>query len=193
MTLIDGRPGIQAAWDEVSARTGVNIDSVAAVRQLGPPLAVEAERWFPPEQVPAVVELFRSIYAQTALVGTVALPGAAQALSAVREHGGRILVVTAKLARFAREQLTHFGLHVDLVAGEVFGVAKGEVLRSNGASIYVGDHVADIEASRAGACISVGVPTGSFSAEQLRSAGADVVVDNLVAFAEWLRGRSMVL
>ena len=38
MTLIDSRPGIAAAFAELSARTGVAIDTDQVVSRLGPPL-----------------------------------------------------------------------------------------------------------------------------------------------------------
>jgi uncharacterized protein len=54
--------------------------------------------------------------------------------------------------------------------------------------VYVGDHVADVAGARAAGALSVGVPSGPVSADDLRAAGADVVLDDLHAFGPWLDG-----
>jgi uncharacterized protein len=46
--------------------------------------------------------------------------------------------------------------------------------------------VADIAGARAADALSVGVATGPVSADELRAAGADVVLDDLHGFADWL-------
>lgn len=186
MTLVDSRPGIAAAWDAVSAKTGVPVDSALAVSRLGPPLAEEAAQWFPPERVPEVVELYRVFYPSLAIERSRLLPGAAESFDAVRDRGGRILVVTSKLGRLAEPHLDHFGLKPDVVVGDVFAEEKGVVLREHGASIYVGDHLGDVRAAHAGGALSVAVATGPISAADLRTAGADVVLDRLTEFPAWL-------
>lgn len=186
MTLVDTRAGIAATLDELSRRTGVPIDSAAAVARLGPPLAAELAHWFPAAQVPEMVELFRSYYPSHAVEPSRLLPGAAESFQGVRDRAGQIMVVTSKLGRLARLHLDHLGLKPDVVAGEVFGADKGAVLREHGASVYVGDHLGDVRAAVVGGCVSVAVATGPISAEELRAAGADVVLDDLTAFPAWL-------
>ncbi|MGH3648608.1 MAG: HAD family hydrolase [Micromonosporaceae bacterium] len=187
MTLVDTRAGIAATWDEVSRRTGVPVDSAVVVSRLGPPLAEEAAYWFPREWIPDVVGLFRAIYPTRAVEPSRLLPGAADSFAAVRDHAGQIMVVTSKLGRLAQLHLDHLGLKADVLAGNVFGGDKGAVLREHGASIYVGDHLGDVRAARVGGCVSVTVPTGPISADELRAAGADVVLDDLTRFPDWLR------
>jgi phosphoglycolate phosphatase-like HAD superfamily hydrolase len=186
MTLADTRPGIAACWDAVAARTGVPIDSAAAVARLGPPLRVEAAEWFPPERVPEVVELYRSLYPAIAVAPSRLLPGAAHSFDAVRHHNGRILVVTSKQERLAKLHLDHLGLAPDVVVGDVFAEEKGEALRSHSATVYVGDHLGDVRAAKAAGALSVAVTTGPISAEDLRLAGADVVLPDLTSFPDWL-------
>ena len=186
MTLIDSRPGIGAVWEAVSARTGVAIDRELVVGRLGPPLAVEAAHWFPADQVPAAVELYRSLYPEIAVGSATLLPGAAEAIKAVRRHGGRVMVVTAKNEPHARLHLEHLGLDVDEVVGDVWAEEKGTVLRDHGATIYVGDHLGDIRGARAAGAVALGVPTGPIPAEELRLAGADVVLADLADFPYWL-------
>ena len=186
MTLIDSRPGIAAALDALSAETGTHIDSAVAVSRLGPPLDEELAYWFPADQVAPMADRFRELYPDLAITPTRMLPGAREAVDAVHRHGGRVVVVTAKYEPNARLHLDHLGIEADEVVGWRWGPAKGEALREHGATVYVGDHVADIAGARAADAVSVGVATGPVSADDLRAGGADVVLDDLHGFAAWL-------
>jgi uncharacterized protein len=188
MTLIDSRPGIAAVWDALSAETGVYVDTAAAVGRLGPPLDEELALWFPAEQVPVMADRFRTLYPGLAVAPTGPLPGAREAVDAVHHHGGRVVVVTAKYEPNARLHLDHLGIAADEVVGWRWGAAKGEALREHGATVYVGDHLGDVVGARAAGAVSVGVPSGPVSADELRAAGADVVLDDLHGFAPWLDG-----
>ncbi|BCL15331.1 HAD family hydrolase [Micromonospora sagamiensis] len=182
MTLVDSRPGIAATFRALTARTGVPVDVEAVVARLGPPLRTEIARWFPPAEVESVVTLYRELYPAYAITPTVPLPGAVAALDAVRAHGGRVLVVTAKLGRLARLHLDHLGLAVDELVGDLFAEEKATALVTHGATHYVGDHVADMVAARTARIPGIGVATGPCSAEELRAAGADLVLDDLTGF-----------
>jgi pyridinium-3,5-biscarboxylic acid mononucleotide sulfurtransferase len=186
MTLIDTRPGIAAVWDALAAETGVVIDSADAVTRLGPPLDEEMERWFPAERITEMGDRFRALYPGLAVESTPAFAGARAAIDAVHRHGGRVLVVTGKYGPNAQLHLDHLGLDVDELAGWLWGAEKATALLEHGASIFVGDHLGDIEGARAANALSVAVPTGPISAEELRAAGADVVLDDLDDFPAWL-------
>ncbi|MFG1953145.1 HAD family hydrolase [Micromonospora sp. NPDC048830] len=182
MTLVDSRPGIAAAFRALTARTGVPVDADAAVSRLGPPLRVEIARWFPPEQVESAVEAYRELYPAYAITPSLPMPGAAAAIEAVHAHGGRVVVVTAKAGRLARLHLDHLGLAVDELAGDLFAEEKATALRAWNATLYVGDHVADMTAAGAAGVPGVGVATGPCSIDELESAGARVVLDDLTGF-----------
>ncbi|MGZ4615688.1 MAG: ATP-dependent sacrificial sulfur transferase LarE [Actinomycetes bacterium] len=186
MTLIDTRPGIAAVWDALSAETGVLIDSAEAVTRLGPPLDEELGRWFPADQVGAMGDRFRALYPSLAVAPTPAFEGARAAIDAVHRHGGKVVVVTGKYEPNARLHLDHLGLEVDALHGWLWGPAKAEALLEHGASVYVGDHLGDIDGARAANALSVAVPTGPISADELRAAGADVVLEDLGGFPAWL-------
>ncbi|MER7416593.1 HAD family hydrolase [Micromonospora peucetia] len=188
MTLVDSRPGIAEAFRALTARTGVPVDADAAVARLGPPLRTEIARWFAPEQVEAAVRTYRELYPAYAITPTVPLPGAVAAIDAVRDHGGRVLVVTAKLGRLARLHLDHLGLVVDEVAGDLFAEQKATALRRHGATHYVGDHVADMVAASAAGVPGIAVATGPCTVDELRAAGAEVVLDDLTGFPAALDG-----
>ncbi|GAA0381563.1 MULTISPECIES: HAD family hydrolase [Micromonospora] len=188
MTLVDSRPGIAATYRALTAQTGVPVDAEAAVSRLGPPLRTEIARWFPAEQVDEAVRIFRELYPAYAITPTVPLPGARTALDAVRERGGRVVVVTSKLGRLARLHLDHLGLAVDELAGDLFAEEKAAALREHGATYYVGDHVADMVAAKAAAVPGIAVATGPCSVDELRAAGAAAVLPDLTGFPAALDG-----
>jgi phosphoglycolate phosphatase len=188
MTLIDSRPGIAATYRALSERTGVWVDADVVVTRLGPPLEHEMAHWFPADRVAEAVAVYRSLYPAYAIEPSLPLPGAAEAIAAVREAGGRVLVVTAKITELARLHLTHLGLRVDEVAGLAWAEGKAEVLRERGALGYVGDHTADMAAARSAGIAGVGVTTGPCSAGELAAAGASVVLADLTGFPAWLAG-----
>jgi uncharacterized protein len=186
MTLVDSRCGIKRVWEELSALTGVYVDAGLVVSRLGPPLATEVAHWAPPDRVEELVGVYRALYPTHAVSATPALPGAAAALAAVRRAGGTSLVVTAKLTGHARLHVDHLGLEVDEVVGDRFGAGKGAALAEHGATVYVGDHVYDVDGARAAGAVAVGVATGPCSAAELAHAGADVVLADLTEFPDWL-------
>lgn len=188
MTLIDSRAGIAACYRALTEQTGVHVDADLAVSRLGPPLRTELAEWFPPGEVEAAVVAYRALYPSYAITASPALPGAAEAVAAIRARGGRVVVVTSKLGRLARLHLDHLGIGVDEVAGDRFGAGKSAALIEHGVAVYVGDHVADMRAARAAGVTAVGVATGPCTAAELRTAGAGVVLRDLGEFPDWLSG-----
>ncbi|MBO0918180.1 HAD family hydrolase [Streptomyces laculatispora] len=186
MTLIDSRPGIKAAYLALSAETGAVIDADLVVSRLGPPPEDELANWFPAAEVAAVADRYREIYPAYGIAPTFALPGARESLDAIRELGGRTMVVTAKHEPNAKLHLTHLGIEPDVLVGGLWAEAKAEALREHGAGVYVGDHTGDVRGARAAGALSVGVTTGPCDAEELRSAGADVILSSLTEFPAWL-------
>lgn len=185
MTLADTRSGIAAVYDELAARLGIEIDSQAIIKRLGPPLQQELANWLPAAEIPAAVTLFRQIYPDVAVPAHTAMAGAHEAVAAVHAHGGKVIVVTGKNLDDARRTVAWLGLEVDEVVGSVFGSAKGTALSRFGAAAYVGDHVADIEAARAGGAVAVTVATGPYTVGELRDHGADVALGDLTEFVPW--------
>ncbi|MFI6856905.1 HAD family hydrolase [Streptomyces sp. NPDC050416] len=185
MTLIDSRPGIRACYQELSERTGTYIDADLAVTRLGPPLAEELINWFPADEVETVADVYREMYPAIAIAATPALPGAREAIAAVREAGGRAIVVTAKYEPNAKLHLAHLGIEPDAVIGDLWAEQKAEALREHDAGVYVGDHVGDVRGARTAGALSVAVATGPCPAEELRTAGADVVLTDLTEFPGW--------
>jgi uncharacterized protein len=186
MTLIDTVPGFRDVLVALGAELELDLPVVELTARLGPPLDHLLAPYLPVESIPAAVDRFREIYPIHAVTGTPALPGAHEALAAVRDAGGRALVVTGKYTANARLHLDHLGLASDLLEGEVWGVGKADVLLREGASVYVGDHVHDVEGALAAGVTSVSVLTGGCSREELEAAGTHVVLESLEEFPAWL-------
>ena len=83
-----------------------------------------------------------------------ACPGQRTRWPPCARHGGRVILVTG----------------------------KADVLRKEGVSVYVGDHVHDVEGALAAGALSVSVLTGGCTREELLDAGTHVVLDDLTQF-----------
>jgi phosphoglycolate phosphatase len=187
MTLLDPRRGVRARLDALAAETGVAIDASVVLARLGPKLEDELAHWFPAADVPAAASRYRELYWDACVNGgSTAMPGAHEAIGAVRAEGGSVLIVTAKAETHARRCLDEIAIPYDAVVGWVHGNEKTQTLIEHAASMYVGDTVADVEAGVSAGITAVGVATGMHDAKQLREAGANIVMKSLTAFPEWL-------
>jgi uncharacterized protein len=186
MTLVDPRLGVEATYAAIAAEFGVEIDGHLAAHRLGPPLEVELAHWVSADEIPVIAARYRELARTVTVPRTSLLPGALEALAAVRRHGGRVVVVSAKTTAGVQLTLERLGLETDEAIGDLWGPGKGACLADHGASIYVGDHTGDMIAARACGATAVAVTTGSDTAAELRDAGADVVLASLDEFTAWL-------
>ena len=182
MTLIDSRRAIMASFARVAADTGVPIDPAAVDSRLGIKLEDELAFWFPADQVAPAVRIYREHYLRLAGPLTSVLPGAREALAAVRAAGARTVVITAKYELSARLSLDAAGLTPDELFASAHGPEKAAVLAGLEATAYVGDTPADMAAAVQARAHAIGVTTGSFAARELRAAGADLVLASLAEF-----------
>jgi pyridinium-3,5-biscarboxylic acid mononucleotide sulfurtransferase len=185
MTLVDSADAIVDAVCHVCARYGVVPDEAAVRAGIGLPLDQVFPGLLPGVAYEQALQQYRERYTTHGAPRSVALSGAQDALTAVRDAGGRVVVVTAKHAHQAGLVLAAAGLAVDDVVGELFAEAKGGVLRERGAWAYVGDHVGDMRAAAVAGAHAVAVATGPTPTEQLWRAGAEVVLGDLAGFAAW--------
>lgn len=181
MTLVDSRPCVVAVAALLSEEEGVPIDGELWASRLGPPLEQELAHWVPASEVDRVADRYRALMRQLGVDRSLLLPGARQAVAAVRALGGRVVVITAKQQALAEQTLALFAIEVDEVVGWVWREAKGEALLTRGAQIYVGDHPHDVDAARIAGCLAYGVGTGGSAPLQ-----ADVFADDLTGFPDWL-------
>jgi len=188
MTLIDSRQAILASFAAVAAETGVPIDPAGVDSRLGIKLETELAHWFPADEIEPAIAIYRKHYPLLAGPLTRLLPGAPEALAAVRATGRRAVVISAKFEPTVRVTLDALGLAADAIFGGLHGPEKGEVLAELNAAAYVGDTPADMRAAVQASAFGVGTATGSFTAGELAAAGAGVVLTALTEFPAWLAG-----
>ena len=187
MTLIDSRLAILASFAGLGRDTATTIDLEAVDRRLGIKLEDELAFWYPPDHRAAAAAIYRRHYVRLAAQMTTALPGAHEALAAVRAAGERVVIITAKHAVSVEPSLRAVGLEADEVFTFVHGPEKAAVLNRISAAAYVGDSPPDMAAAVQAGVRAVGVATGSFSADDLTRAGAEVVLGSLTDFPAWYR------
>jgi phosphoglycolate phosphatase len=186
MTLVDSSQGIVDALVHVCHQHGVQISREDALATIGLPLDQVFPMWLPDYAYEQLLDEYRDHYGEFGIPKTTQMPGAKDAIDAVHELHGRVVVVSAKKEDFARRVIEVAGLDVEAVHGYLFAEHKGDALRHENAHIYVGDHPGDVLAARAAGAFSVVVPTGAINEGILREAEPDVVLKSLEEFPAWL-------
>jgi uncharacterized protein len=186
LTLVDSADGIVATFAEAVRGLGAAIDPETMRPLIGVPLESACAALLPPHLVAPAVQSYRELYPSLGVPATRLLPGAVEAVAAVRAHGGRAVIVSAKIQPAVDAVLEYVGLEVDDAIGGLYAAEKGDALRAHGATAHVGDHPADIVGAHAADAAAVGVATGFHDANALRAAGADVVLSQLHDFPHWL-------
>jgi phosphoglycolate phosphatase len=167
--------------------------------------AVTASRGTVPAEGELDVLLVRYQAHYTAVLGreTRVYPDVVESLTALREQGYRLAVVTNKASRFVRPHLARAGIEhlFDIVVGgddarekkpsaaplllvaERFGLRPADIL-------MVGDSGNDVAAARAAGCPVLVVPYGYREGLPVRSLAADGIVDTLAGVARCVRRAS---
>ena len=192
LTLVDSHERIISAYIGALGDLGVEVSRQELTPHLGMPLLHTAAAVGAAVDADALVLLYRHYYDEPGAPRTLPMPGAPEALAAVRVAGGRTVVVSAKFTPAVHEALAEAGLTdlVDVAYGELFAHDKATALVAEGARIYVGDHPGDMAAAHTAGAYAVGVTTGANDEAALLAAGADLAVPNLATFVSWLAGHS---
>ena len=186
MTLVDSAEGITDALVKVFADHGVEVSRDDVRNTIGLPLDMVFPMWLPDESYEQLLDEYRDHYGKFGIPKTVALPGAHDALAAVHEFGGEVIVVSAKKKDFVDRVIDVVQLDVDRTYGYLFAEHKGAVLKTERARVYVGDHEGDIRAARAAEALSFVVTSGPMTRDELTEHGPDVIVESLLEFRPWL-------
>jgi phosphoglycolate phosphatase len=197
-TLVDSYDAIGESLDHAMSSLGLARLDRARVRKLvGRGLESLLERAMAEVGAPgrdaglieAGVRLFRDRYDAVCEGMTRLLPGVDETLRDLDERGMAMAVATNKPSYFAKRILDSLsvGGHLRAVYGpDLVPRPKphpdmlGAVLSSLGIrreeAIYIGDMEVDVETARAAGVRVILVPTGSCSLEEIRAAGADLVL-----------------
>ena len=186
MTLVDSADGIVASVQYVVAQYGAQADGDEIRSTIGLPLDHVFPRWLPDEPYDVLLTAYRAHYREHGIPLTRPMPGAADAIAAVRQRGDRVLVVTAKYGAVAGLALEAAGLDADLIVGDLFAEGKASALREHDAWAYVGDHPGDVRAARSAGVHSVVVATGPTQLDELHAARPDALLPDLTHLPDWL-------
>ena len=186
MTLVDSAEGITDALLKVFSDHGVELSRDDVGNTIGLPLDMVFPMWLPDESYEQLLDEYRDHYGKYGIPKSVALPGAHDAIAAVHEAGGEVVVVSAKKKDFVDRVIDVVQLDIDRTYGYLFAEHKGAVLREERAAVYVGDHEGDIRAARAAEAVSFVVTSGPMTRAELEEHRPDVIVESLVEFRPWL-------
>jgi phosphoglycolate phosphatase len=195
-TLTDSRLGIVRSLRHTLETLGLTPPPDGELeRYIGPPL----QRVFPKllgsddaALTARALAVYRERYVPIGMFENAVYPGVADGLAQLRELGLRLWVATSKPHVYADRILEHFDLRscFDGVFGpELCGTRadKTELVAHLLASTHincerawlVGDRLHDVVAARNNGLVAVGAAWGYGSVEELREAGADVVVKSM--------------
>ncbi len=186
-TLVDDLPAVWAASNHVFERAGVEPFTLERFRsEFQLPFAPFYARYVAHVPIADLERWFHERFAQVQ-DSVVALPFAREFLEFGRAAGWRMFVLSAVHPRLFAAQAAATGF-AEFVEKPYVGVAdKREViarlLAENGLNpaetLFIGDMEHDVETARHGGVPSAAVLTGYNSAEQLRAAGPDLIVEHL--------------
>jgi phosphoglycolate phosphatase len=182
--LVDSRRAFARCVNHALAANGVAERAEAELHPfLGPPLHATFARLAGDAVADACVVAYRERYRSHAAAESSVFPGLADALDALEAE---LIVVTSKPQALAEPLLDALGLRRRFAA--VFGPSLSEraepksttlarALDAHAPHTLVGDRSFDVLAARAHGLCAIGVLWGIGTEDELRDAGADVIVD----------------
>lgn len=199
-TLIDHFRAIHRCHAHAMTRLGLPAPTMTQVRAaVGGGVELAVERLVGPELKAAALAIYRPHWNATMLEDVDLLPGARDLLAALKRRDIRTAVFTNKHGPSSRSVCTHLGL--DRLLDGNFGATDTpwlkpepawtrQVLAALGvtaaATLLVGDSPFDVQTARQAGLAFIGVATGTHSAEELRTAGAERVCADLIEVAREL-------
>lgn len=201
--IIDSRRAITRCLNAALAENGYAVRHRADLEPLiGPPLAdgfaglcsLDREA----EPVARLVASYRHHYATASLRDTELIPAMGHVLGDLAEQWP-LALATSKGSTFVRRLLNHFGIEglftaVCAPAMSTLHETKGQTIRRAlvelgipGAAVMVGDRSHDVIGALENDIPAIGVTWGVGGLEELKAAGATVIIDHPSALAETIR------
>lgn len=208
-TISESEPGIAASLREAFATIGLGDPGDAALRDLiGPPFEIGLARLgLSPEQVAAVVSVYRSRYEATGLFETNVYEGVREMLDELARLDIILAVATAKPEASALRIVDHFGLtdRFATIAGATYELhgansrrTKADVIAAvlgrldldadvaRRGALMLGDRDHDVEGALAHGIGCLGAGWGYGSDAELRDAGVLAVFATPADVIAWL-------
>ena len=186
-TLARTGEDIILAWKKTIADMGLSCPHFDEVFRIGPTLEKMAYELFDgatPELVAELAERFRTVYDESGFPNTVPYPGVPERLSALKESGAKIYIVTNKRHSATQRIVKALGWETlfdgvwsfDSFPGvkyrkpELLARLLGELGVDPSDAVMVGDTKGDIDAGKANGVHTVGVTWGYGAREELSEA-----------------------
>jgi phosphoglycolate phosphatase len=199
-TLADSYAAIAASVNHVREYHGLPALAVAEVkRHVGRGPIYLLEHTLGSGAVEADLDRYIAHHPSVVYSHTELLPGAVEALSAVKQTGRRAAVCSNKPSPFTTALLDHLQIahFVDVVIGpadaprpkpapEMLVLALARLGVAAREALFVGDMVVDVQTARAAGVMVWVTPTGSDTLEVLQQAHPDRLLEDLRELAAWL-------
>ena len=201
-TLTDSAPGITNSVAYALAYFGIHEEPKNLLKFVGPPLNESMAEFygFSPEQTAEAITVFREYFVEKGWCENAPYPGVGELLRDLKNAGLRLMVATSKPEVQAVRILKHFGLaeYFEQICGapqgNEDGARKSSVIRralsyvsdDTASVVMVGDRRHDVEGAHEAGLPCVGVLFGYGGREELESAGAEFIAEDMAALKRLL-------
>ena len=195
-TLTDPAPGITNSFIYALKFFGIEIPSYETLCTfIGPPLpeTFKTQFGFTEEKAAEGVKKYREYFGKTGLLENSVYPGIPELLESLKKAGKKLVVATSKPEEFSVRIIEHFGLaqYFENVCGsnmdetrskkdEVieYAIERNHILDKS-KILMIGDRKHDILGAKKVGLKSCGVLFGYGNREELETAGADFIAENV--------------
>lgn len=209
-TIIKSDSGITKSFQAALSYFGIREKNIEILKSfVGPPLheSFMNHYQFTDEMYEKALKVFRKYYMEKGIYECELYPDVVECLRALRESGRKLYIATSKPEPQAKKVIRHLGIEKYF---QMIGGADGDrntsratkaavidyVLKEN--KIYniekvlmVGDRSHDIIGAKANGLLSAGLLYGYGTREELESAGADKIYENIRELKEYILGREL--
>jgi len=202
-TLTDPKAGITKSVQFALRSFGINVDDPDSLSPfIGPPLRASFKKYYGFDDAGAekAVQEYRKYFSEKGIYENTIYDGTAEMLQLLKAAQKTLLVATSKPTVYAEQILKHFDLHhyFSFVSGSELDGGRSDkyeviqyALEQNCISdlsevIMVGDREHDIFGAKKAGVFSIGVLFGYGNYDELKNAGADMIVSNTKELLESL-------
>ena len=195
-TLTDPALGITNSFIHALKYFGIEIPSYETLCSfIGPPLpeTFKTQFGFTDEKAAEGVKKYREYFATKGLLENSVYPGIPELLTSLKEAGKKLVVATSKPEEYSVKIIEHFGLakYFENVCGSLMDETRSKkdevieyAIERNGIKdrskiLMIGDRKHDILGAKKACLKSCGVLFGYGSLEELQTAGADFIAENV--------------
>lgn len=205
-TLTNSELGVTNSVAYALAKYGIEVpDKKDLTVFIGPPLRDSFERFygFSEEESLKAVGYYREYFSEKGLYENEVYPEIPELLASLKQAGKQLIVATSKPEKFSVQILKHFGLYdyFDFVAGATMDGSRSRksdviqyALEQNqitdlAHTIMIGDREHDVIGAQAQKLDSIGVLYGFGNREELESAGATYIAQEVGDIAKIINGQ----